>query len=348
MKKKFLLFFIFLPLFSFASSFVAGELTFSCVGLNQYQFNISESTLGQVYTADSVFFDFGDGSGLNYLGLPATFYQISSSGYYTSIWTPIHTYSGSSGPGGYPLLAYFLNRVGGINNIPNSSNVRAIISGNISIDPIIGNNSSPSFNDYTLINQITVGQNFLNSPGPMDGDGDSLSFSFYCSSDSSGCISGYAFPDIAGGGTMGINASTADYYWTSPQTPGAYNIVIRTDEWKLFPNGPAVHIGFVEREIQFNTQQIIGVGIEKQNQNSFSCFPNPAISGEKIRFEIPVEGNYTMEIYNSMGEIVYRENSWMEKSSEIILPELSVGHYNIILTKESSLSIVSDFLIIKK
>jgi hypothetical protein len=326
MKKIFLLPFLFLfPLFSFASNFAGGEITFQCVGPNTYYFNISCWTLGQILPSDTVFLDPGDGNSLIILTTPAFTNQLSSSNYYMNAWHVTHAYSGPSGPGGYTISVTFMNRVGGINNIPNSINGRAVLSANVVIDPLIGNNNSPIMTDQnTYIDPITVGQNYSNNPGPVDANGDSMSFSFIPCMDSTGVTAGYLFPDAAGGGVLNINSVTADYSWNSPQVSGAYNVVIRTEEWMHLTNGNYILIGYVMREIQFNSQQVIG--INEMDAKKFFIYPNPATSNEKITIHpYSFLGKYHARLYNTFGQIVWEMPDLI--NCDLELPSLPNGIY---------------------
>ncbi len=331
-------FLFFLSLDSFGSNAVGGEITFQCLGVNFYQANVSILTKSQPVSTDMVVFDWGDSNVFSIQLFSGVTNQLTDTNYYLTTLALTHMYAGPSGPNGYPLSAFFKNYIPGISNIPNSNNDTLFLFSDNDVDPVLGNNNSPYFISPNAIQAVYIGQNDFFNENATDPDGDSLSYAL------ANCNApGYTFPTVIGGGNLVIDPVTGICNWNNPTQSGIYNMAIEVTQWKHFPNGTYVNIGYVTREIEINvTQQ---VGMAEQKTNSFFIFPNPVSSGEKIHFEIPSKGNYEVEIHNASGALIYREKRWMENRDEITLPQLSPGHYHLIFVNENGQRSVSDFII---
>jgi gliding motility-associated-like protein len=142
------------------------------------------------------------------------------------------------------------NRNYGILNIPNSVDVPLYIETQLTINPFLGQNSSPQLL-LPPIDQGCVGHPFLHNPGAYDPDGDSLSYKLTTCRGAGGFfIPGYILPnkvDPSQTGTFTINNSTGDILWDSPTMQGEYNIAFLIEEWR---NG--IRIGYVTRDMQIN------------------------------------------------------------------------------------------------
>jgi len=156
----------------------------------------------------------------------------------------------------YPAASTYLisledpNRNYGILNIPNSVDVPLYIETQITINPFLGQNSSPQLL-LPPIDQGCVDHPFLHNPGAYDPDGDSLSYKMTICRGAGGLyIPGYKLPnevDPSQTGTFSINATTGDILWDSPTMQGEYNIAFLIEEWR---NG--IRIGYITRDMQIN------------------------------------------------------------------------------------------------
>ncbi|NVO03300.1 MAG: T9SS type A sorting domain-containing protein [Bacteroidetes bacterium] len=87
--------------------------------------------------------------------------------------------------------------------------------------------------------------------------------------------------------------------------------------------------------------------IETQNENTlFSAFPNPASDGINIQLNQLVGNNYSLQLVNFLGEIVYSKNKLSQQTQYIETNNLSDGLYFIQLKTDKSIS--SKKIIIKK
>jgi PKD repeat protein len=89
------------------------------------------------------------------------------------------------------------------------------------------------------------------------------------------------------------------------------------------------------------------IGIIEQNKISvFSAFPNPASDGINIQLNQLVGNNYSLQLVNLLGEIVYSKNKLSQQTQYIETNNLSDGLYFIQLKTDKSIS--SKKIIIKK
>lgn len=343
MKKVYpLIFFCAFHLSSFAGNVAGGDISYQCISGNTIQFTLT--VWGDYFSPNDTFrISFGDNSSANYTNQSAISFTNLAPTYpnYSEIkWVFSHTYAG---PGTYDLSAIFSQRDSGIVNIPNSCNTKLSLFTDLILDPTIGCNSSPICSNSNLIELLSVSTNFNSNLGPVDPDGDSLSFSLQPSSDSGAAISGYSFPNFIGGGLLGINAITGDYYWNAPQYWGRYNIVIAIEQWKLFPNNQRYLIATTSREIQLFVGTLSG--ITEQNSASFSCFPNPISLNNELHLQFEKEGNYFMQLFNSEGKIVFENSIFCATQQSIKLPTLISGIYFVNISDNDHLISTQKILI---
>jgi gliding motility-associated-like protein len=156
----------------------------------------------------------------------------------------------------YPAASTYLisledpNRNYGILNIPNSVDVPLYIETQLTINPFLGQNSSPQLL-LPPIDQGCVGHPFLHNPGAYDPDGDSLSYKMTICRGTGGLfIPGYKLPNLvdqSNTGTFTMNTLTGDILWDSPTMQGEYNIAFLIEEWRS-----GIRIGYVTRDMQIN------------------------------------------------------------------------------------------------
>ena len=160
--------------------------------------------------------------------------------YRRNVYISQHTFPG---PGTYTIVVQDPNRNFGVKNIPNSVNVIFSIKTIISINPQIGQNSTP-----VLLNppfdKAGLYQTFIHNPGAFDSDGDSISYSLtVCTQQDGEPIPGYSLPQSSD--TLFVNPVSGDLVWDAPVDTGIYNIAMNIVEWR---NG--IKIGNIVRDMQ--------------------------------------------------------------------------------------------------
>ncbi|MCB8994864.1 MAG: gliding motility-associated C-terminal domain-containing protein [Bacteroidales bacterium] len=160
--------------------------------------------------------------------------------YRKNVYVKQHTFPG---PGTYVIVVQDPNRNYGVKNIPNSVNVIFSIKTTISINPQIGQNSTPVLLnppfDKAGLNQI-----FIHNPAAFDPDGDSISYSLtVCTQQNGEPIPGYTLPKASD--TLYVDAITGDLVWNTPVDTGIYNIAMNIEEWRK-----NIKIGNIVRDMQ--------------------------------------------------------------------------------------------------
>lgn len=192
-----------------------------------------------------------------------------------------HTFAG---PGNYVVSFVGENRNAGILNMANSSAQTFYVSTTITINPVVGLNSSPILR-APAIDRAAVGQVFLHNPAGFDADGDSLAYRLRtCQQVDGGTPTAntnnqpmpvvcdrYVYPDDASitpgttpvqvaysgvpVGNPGARAfisqdvNTGQITWNAPARAGIYNIAFTVEEFRRTANGFR-RIGIVIRDMQ--------------------------------------------------------------------------------------------------
>ncbi len=166
--------------------------------------------------------------------------QLLPNNYRRNVYIARHTYPG---PGTYEIVVQDPNRNFGVKNIPNSVNVIFSIKTIISINPEIGQNSTPVLLNPP-IDKAARGQVFIHNPAAFDFDGDSISYELtVCTKENGVPIENYTFPEASD--TLYVDPVTGDLIWDAPVDTGIYNIAMNIAEWR---NG--VKIGNIARDMQ--------------------------------------------------------------------------------------------------
>ncbi len=160
--------------------------------------------------------------------------------YRRNVYVSQHTFPG---PGTFTIVVQDPNRNFGVKNIPNSVNVIFSIKTTISINPQIGQNSTP-----VLLNppfdKAGLFQTFIHNPAAYDADGDSISYSLtICTQQNGEPIPGYTYPRSSD--TLYVNPITGDLVWDAPIDTGIYNIAMNIEEWRK-----GFKIGNIVRDMQ--------------------------------------------------------------------------------------------------
>ncbi|WP_162052722.1 T9SS type B sorting domain-containing protein [Pontibacter pamirensis] len=157
-----------------------------------------------------------------------------------------------------------VNRNLGILNMAPPSDQRSFfIETVININALRGFNSTPILT-VDPIDIAAVGRRYVHNPGAYDADGDSLSFKLIVPryEDVNGNISpvpGYNLPhlifncttsDASGPATFSLDPLTGQMTWDAPCRQGEYNVAFVVEEWRVSPNGGAVKLGEVVRDMQ--------------------------------------------------------------------------------------------------
>ena len=310
-----------------AQGYRAGDISYKW--LNGYTYSVKYTT----YTSIGVGVDpctidstcFGDGtygvvlrtngpsvlcSGGAHDGVPLLGGTIKQSEYVTS-----HTYVG---PGNYSVCFEGVNRNAGIINITNSINQSMSIESSLIISTFFAPNSSPTFANLPIGYGCLSSSCYTYNPMASDSDGDSLAYEI-TSCTGSGPISGYTLPSGGAGGTFSINPVTGKITWCNPQLTGDYNVKIKIEEWRKDIGGVPTLIGYIFRDTQFIISTCTGVNENKNDRNN-TLFPNPTNGILNIDLEILNDGKATIQILNSLGEVLNTEQVYLQN------PILNIEH----------------------
>jgi len=191
--------------------------------------------------------------------------------YQKNIYVTRHTFPGA---GTYEIVVQDPNRNLGVKNIPNSVNVVFSIKTTITINPIIGQNSTPILLNPP-IDRAAYMQPFIHNPAAYDPDGDSISYKLTtCTAEDGKPIEGYTLPPASD--TLYIDPYSGDLTWISPIDTGIYNIAIDVEEYRK-----GVKIGNIVRDMQievYNTDNHTPV----QTRHADMCVP----AGTLLMFDV--------------------------------------------------------------
>ncbi|HDR68072.1 MAG TPA: gliding motility-associated C-terminal domain-containing protein, partial [Bacteroidaceae bacterium] len=191
--------------------------------------------------------------------------------YQKNIYITQHTFPG---PGTYEIVVQDPNRNLGVKNIPNSVNVIFSITTTITINPILGSNSTPVLLNPP-IDRAALGQIFIHNPAAYDPDGDSISYKLtVCTERDGKPIEGYTLPPASD--TLYVNAFTGDLVWITPVDTGIYNIAMDIEEWRQ-----GVKIGNIVRDMQIEVYKTDNNAPVQVSPGNF-CVP----AGTVLTFDI--------------------------------------------------------------
>jgi len=235
-----------LCLLIFASSFSlfathnrAGEITLRQIADLTYEIKITTFTY-TLSAADrnELMVQWGDNTSSvvtrdSFIVFPENYYQ-------RNVYIGQHTFPG---PGTYAIVVEDPNRNLGVKNIPNSVNVIFSVKTIITVNPDLGNNSTPVLLNYPF-DKAALNQVFIHNPAAFDFDGDSISYRLtVCTKENGEEIGNYEFPEASD--TLYVNPITGDLVWDSPIDTGIYNIAMDIEEWRQ-----GVKIGNIARDMQ--------------------------------------------------------------------------------------------------
>ncbi|WP_245842422.1 T9SS type B sorting domain-containing protein [Pontibacter ummariensis] len=166
--------------------------------------------------------------------------------------------------GTYTVSWNGINRNPGILNMAAPSDQRSFfISTTININALRGFNSTPVLT-VAPIDLAAVGRKYVHNPGAYDPDGDSLAFKLSVPKyiGPNGVIApvpGYSLPDrtfncttsdAQGNAFLTLDLQDGQLVWDAPCRKGEYNVAFIVEEWRVSPNGGAVKLGEVVRDMQ--------------------------------------------------------------------------------------------------
>lgn len=265
-----ILWFFLLPILSYASHNLAGQITTTYKGTNKYELLLTTYTDPAPAQVDRCFaaLEIWNASGVKiaeiadiprengvleptctvanaHLGVPI--YQTVKENIYRSNYT-------FPGPGKYLIRYFDPTRRADVKNITNPGDINFYIETELFItNPLVGTNSSPVLLNRPL-DEACVGKIWTHNPGGYDPDGDSLVYQLVPSQQydsDNGPFSpipatGYLFPDnpTFGNSSLSIDSHTGVMTWITPQSIGVYNIAYTVTEYR---NG--VPLGHVLRDM---------------------------------------------------------------------------------------------------
>jgi gliding motility-associated-like protein len=153
-----------------------------------------------------------------------------------------------NGPGIFEIRFWRMNRIGDVKNMNNSVGTTFYVETRLNNLPFIGNNNSPQLlNDP--IDDACNNKPWTHNPGAYDPDGDSLAFELidcqqYNPDQMSKPIRTDGFRNPAGPSDFSIDPYTGIVTWNGPKAVGVYNAAILIKEYR---NGKL--IGYVIRDM---------------------------------------------------------------------------------------------------
>ena len=272
-----------------ATHFRAGEILAKKVGNLQYEFTviIYKNSESGAATLESVTLNFGDNTNEKLAPNPIKTKVAEFTDKYTFTFNKNYSSAGT-----YKVWIKEVNRNAGIINMTNSEMVNFYLETQITIDPYIGQNSSPELK-VPPIDVANQNQTFTHNPGAWDADGDSLVYKLgvpkNLTGDTAEVVPGYKsltdpiFSTATCFSTLGLDPKKGDLVWNTPCKPGLYNIAIIVEEYR---NGKL--IGFITRDMQITVLQFENkppkLSIPKDTCFTAGGFLSGTITGTDVAF----------------------------------------------------------------
>lgn len=253
-----------------ASHNMAGQITYTKIGTNQYEITLTTYTdpsggLVDRCKADFFIYDINDNliTEINdiprqngpltdplYPNLPCDLSPRPRAGEYIigtikkNIYRITYTFNG---PGTFKIGYEDHARINGVVNMNNSDQTAFYVVTTIQNNPFLGTNDSPNFlNDP--IDFACTNKRWEHNPGGYDPEGDSLVYTLIpCKKSHFLDVDAYRYPDQISPGannSFSIDPQTGLITWDAPQQTGWYNVAFRVDEYR---NG--VKIGEAVRDM---------------------------------------------------------------------------------------------------
>ena len=247
-----------------------------------------------------------------------------------------------AGPGNYIITMQDPARASGICNIPLSDNTTFTLQAELIINPFLGNNSSPAYNQIPILCDTSNIIAYYN-PLAIDSDGDSLYYELITPLTNGGFVSGYILPNASNSFT--INSITGLVTWDKPMWICPYVFAIRITEWRNVA-GSYFLIGRSIQEIYSIVTPYMGISDENTSSTSLNIFPNPSNGLINMTIEGALQNQeYQIVISNSMGQIIKTID--ISNSSAVINEnELSSGIYFYALSNKAEILNKGKFVIL--
>ena len=223
--------------------------------------------------------------------------------YQVNVFTLRHTYPG---PGVYTLYTRIFNRTSAVANMKNSVQTPFYIETQITVDPLIGCNSSANFN--SLPNLLAYAKSsYEQLLDAEDADGDSLSYEFITPRQSPDLeVEGYLLPDdfdirFAPQPTSSSGDSAPELFvsqqgelvWDAPNLGGEFALALRVNEWRKVDD-EWVKIGYVTRDM---TLRVLDTLDNTQATNYITSTQEEIVTQPKVNiYPNPTPGPFTVEI----------------------------------------------------
>jgi len=270
--------------------------------------------------------------------------------YQVDVFTLRHTYPG---PGVYTLYARMFNRTE-VANMSNPVQTPYYIETQITIDPLIGCNSSVNFN--SLPNILAYAKSsYEQLLDPEDADGDSLSYELITPHQSPDLeVEGYRLPDdfdirFAPQPTSSSGDSAPELFvsqqgalvWDAPNLGGEFSLAVRVNEWRKVGD-EWLKIGYVTRDMTLrvldtlnNTQAnnyITSTQEEIVTQPKVNIYPNPTPGPFTVEINEDQWLGGTLSIFNIIGQKMLEEPVALGRS-QYDISDASQGVYFLTLQK---------------
>lgn len=241
MRKGLLAIFFLLSLVVSATHNRAGEISFTKVGVNQFEITLITYTRIETEADRPIIsINWGDGT-VDSLVRSDGFPEFVATDINKNEYKAIHTFPG---PGTYAVSLEDPNRNADVVNIPGSVNVPFYIESEIIINPFLGDNASPVLLNPP-IEDACVEEIFQHNPSAFDPDGDSLTFTLIEAKGLGGePIGGYTIP--AG---VSLDPKTGTLTWDRPAIEGEFNFAILIEEYRS-----GFKIGSMIRDMQVSVR----------------------------------------------------------------------------------------------
>lgn len=263
MKKTLCLYFLLLPLLTWATHNRSGEMTYRQIGVNTIELTITTYTKvsppSDQADRDNLKVEWGDGTPdetVQRIGRTMVFTDIQKNTYVAT-----HSYPGANPTPGQPYVVSMAdpNRNDNILNINggNSIGVQFYLQTEVFLfnPTFFGFNSSPILLEPPVDFGV-VGQVFQHTPNGFDPDGDSIAYELIAPlRDRNSVVPGYQqVTDISPGGNnqYSFDVNTGLFTWNAPQRAGEYNIAILV---KSYRNGQ--YLGGILRDIQIKIENAV-------------------------------------------------------------------------------------------
>lgn len=191
-----------------------------------------------------------------------------------------HTFQSS---GMYTISYFERDRSAGVINIPGSIDIPYVSQIRVNATNDFGCNHTPRLL-IAPVDRACSGTSFSHSPGAVDADGDSLSYTLTTPKGFGfNPVNGYQHPaspayydnfstgneTADGPPTFAIDEETGEITWNAPGRLGEYNIAFIISEWRKHPTtGEAVLLSATTRDMQIIVEQCENL------RPDFSLFPN--------------------------------------------------------------------------